>query len=288
MVSIVIPAYNEERGIAETINSIRRVFEQSNKPAPEIIVVDDGSTDKTTEVCLGLNVKSIRNPVNTGYGFSLKRGIAAAANDTIVIIDADGTYPIEQIVPLLEVYNQGFDMVVGARQGTYYEQSLLKKSLRFFLKILVEYTTNNNIPDINSGLRIFSKEEANKHMQRLSNAFSFTTSITLVYLLNHRFVTYVPIGYNKRVGNSKVKIIRDIFRTLQYIIEIILYFNPVKIYILFFGFIVLQGIISSALWMLTRWVVFDYVVLADVLALPVVMIAAMLAMQFKQYNDPRD
>jgi len=284
MVSIVIPAYNEEQVIAETVNSINTVFEQAGMERPEIIVVDDGSTDQTSAICQGLDIVAMRNPVNTGYGFSLKRGIEKAINDTIVIVDADGTYPVEHIPALLDTYNRGFDMVVGARTGSYYETSLLKKMLRLFLKMLVEFTTNNNIPDINSGLRIFSKQEAKRYFSHLSNAFSFTTSITLVYMLNHKFVTYVPISYHKRVGNSKVKIVRDIFRTLQYIFEIILYYNPVKIYILLLGVVIVHALICETIYSVFDWQPAAWMVQADIISVPIMVIAAMLAMQFKQYK----
>jgi glycosyltransferase involved in cell wall biosynthesis len=284
MVSIVIPAYNEEEVIAETVNSILRAFEKSGKEKPEIIVIDDCSTDQTSAICSKLDVIALKNPVNVGYGFSLKRGINQASNDTIVITDADGTYPIDQIPALLDVYSNGFDMVVGARQGTYYEQSFMKKQLRYFLKSLVEFTTNNTIPDINSGLRIFSKKESTKYLYQLSNAFSFTTSITLVYMLNHKFVTYIPIPYEKRVGNSKVRIVRDIFRTLQYIFEIILYYNPVKIYILLFFAVAVLGVISGLFYALLDSKIALLIMFGNILAVPMIIVASMLAMQFKQYK----
>ena len=284
MVSIVIPAYNEEDVIAETVNSILRAFEKAGKEKPEIIVIDDCSTDQTSAICQTLDVVALKNPVNVGYGFSLKRGINKASNDTIVITDADGTYPIDQIPALLDIYNQGFDMVVGARQGSHYEQSFMKKQLRYFLKSLVEYTTNNTIPDINSGLRIFSQKESQKILYQLSNAFSFTTSITLVYMLNHKFVTYIPIPYEKRVGNSKVRIVRDIFRTLQYIFEIILYYNPVKIYILLLLPVFIMALISGLIFGLFDSKIAELILFANMLAVPMIVVGSMLAMQFKQYK----
>ena len=160
----------------------------------------------------------------------------------------------------------------------------MKKQLRYFLKSLVEFTTNNTIPDINSGLRIFSQKESQKILYQLSNAFSFTTSITLVYMLNHKFVTYIPIPYEKRVGNSKVRIVRDIFRTLQYIFEIILYYNPVKIYILLLLPVSILGLLSGLVYGIWGFKIAELILFSNLLAVPMIVVGSMLAMQFKQYK----
>jgi len=282
MVSIVIPAHNEENAIAETITSLQQLFANTIGDKPEIIVVNDGSTDNTLNVCSNYDVVVLTNPVNMGYGFSLKKGIKQATYDTIIIIDSDGTYPIQYIPELIENYNSGFDMVVAARTGSNYEPSIAKKLLRLFLKSLVQYTTNNKIPDINSGMRIFSKSTVLPFLPYLSNAFSFTTSITLVYLLNHKFVKYIPITYNKRVGQSKVKIIRDIFRTLQYIFEIILHYNPVKVYLLFFALLFIITVLLAIISLFTSNIIVAAGLLASLIAMPLTVLGGMLAVQFSQ------
>lgn len=182
----------------------------------------------------------ISHPHNLGYGASLKTGIRAASYDTIVITDADGTYPNNQIPMLLAEYEKGFDMVVGARGGRNYHESPLKSPMRLILKFLVEYTTGRKIPDVNSGLRVFSKGKVQKYFQHLCNTFSFTTSLTLAYMMDGLFVTYVPIPYHKRVGKTKVHLLRDSLRTLQYIVEAITYYNPLKLFLLI-SFMLLSG-----------------------------------------------
>lgn len=122
--SIIIPAFNESESIADTITEIQRL--QLNL---EIIVVDDGSTDNTGTIAKNFGVHVITNPANKGYGASLKKGIKHASSETIVITDADGTYPIDMIPLLLEEFNAGnYDMVVGARTGSQVHIPLIRKT----------------------------------------------------------------------------------------------------------------------------------------------------------------
>jgi glycosyltransferase involved in cell wall biosynthesis len=231
MISIVIPALNESSSIGLTIQSCRATMEAQNIEY-EVIVVDDGSSDDTYNIAIENGAKVVSHPHNVGYGRSLKDGILTAKFDTIVITDADGTYPVDRIPDLYGEYQQGFDMVVGARTGKNYDESTGKKILRIILKNLVEYTAGRNIPDINSGLRIFSKQKATPYYRFLCDTFSFTTSLTLAYMMNGMFVKYIPIEYHKRVGTiSKVKLFRDSLRTLQFIVEAMLYYNPIKVFL---------------------------------------------------------
>ena len=233
MISIIISAHNEENAIVETVNSCKKILTLSGNETSEIIVIDDGSSDNTFNKAKETGAKVIRHPCNIGYGRSLKDGINAASNDMIVIIDADGTYSAESIPELISEYRKGFNMVVGARQGTHYDSSFKKKIIRKILKMLVEFTTGRSIPDINSGLRIFSKKDFMLYINNLCDGFSFTTSLTLTYLMSGKTIKYIPINYHRRVGKTKVKIISDSLRTLQFIIEAILYFDPIKIFIVF-------------------------------------------------------
>jgi len=231
MISIVIPAYNEEGVIVETIERCRKVLKEIGDEHSEVIIVDDCSQDRTRELAEAAGARVISHPHNAGYGRSLKDGITAAKNDTIAITDADGTYPLESIPALFEMYKKNFDMVVGARQGKNYDESIKKKLLRLILKNLVEYTAGRKIDDINSGLRIFSKKTITGYFDTLCDTFSFTTSATLAYMMTGKFVKYMPITYQKRVGKTKVKLFKDTMRTMQYIVEAILYYNPIKIFI---------------------------------------------------------
>lgn len=240
MISIVIPAYNEEKGIIQTLDHIKGVLSDLKIESWEVIVVDDGSLDDTQNLLSTYintpshkSFKVIRHPHNLGYGRSLKDGIASAQYDTIVITDADLTYPFERLNDLLSQYKQGFDMVVGKRTGEFYRESIIKSPLRKILKFLVEFTAGRSIPDINSGFRIFSKSVVQNYFKHLCNTFSFTTSMTLAYMMTGKTVTYVDIPYHERSGQTKVKLFRDSLRTLQYILQAINYYNPLKIFVLF-------------------------------------------------------
>lgn len=238
-ISIIIPAYNEANAIADVIKRIQAVDKSY-----EIIVVNDGSTDETADVASALGVTVVSRPGNIGYGKSIKDGLHAASYDTIVISDADGTYPIEDIPKLVQAYNKGYDMVVGARQGVHYWSSICKGLFRFLLRILVEFVAGKHIPDINSGFRIFSKNIALQYEKDLCDTFSFTTTITLIYFLTKRTILYIPISYDKRIGASKVRHFRDSLRTLQYITECIARFNPLKLYVLLSACTICIGCIS--------------------------------------------
>ncbi len=231
-VSIVIPAYNEAAAIEATIARARAALAALPGIAGDIVVVNDGSSDGTGAIAASAGVRVIQHPHNIGYGRSLKDGIAAAVYDTVVITDADGTYPIEDIARLLQPMQDGHDMVVGARAGAQYDGGPLKNPLRRVLTFLVEFTSGRTVPDVNSGFRAFSRATAMRYFGQLCDTFSFTTSLTLAYMMTGRFVTYVPISYADRVGVTKVRLFRDTLRTLQYIVQAILYYNPIKIFLL--------------------------------------------------------
>lgn len=232
MISIIIPALNESASIADTVRTVSEVMTESKLIPFEIIVVDDGSTDSTALTAEKAGAIVLQNPHNVGYGSSLKRGIQAATYETIAITDADGTYPITDIPKLYHKYLLGFDMVVGSRTGKYYRESILKLPMRRLLQFLVEWTTGRKIPDINSGLRVFSRSTCLSYFSHLCDTFSFTTSLTLAYMMTGKFVTYQPIDYFERKSRTHVRLLRDSLRTLQYITEAIVYYNPLKLFAL--------------------------------------------------------
>lgn len=229
MLSILVPAYNEAPVIGETLRRLRTTMDASGL-AYEIIVIDDDSTDDTAARAAAENVQVIRQPANGGYGRALKTGMHHARYDWCAIVDCDGSYPIERLPDLLS-YVPRFDMVVGARTGEHYWGGTSKRVGRRFLLRLVKFVVGMDIPDVNSGMRIFRKEIALTHARRISSGFSFTTTLTLAMILEEHFVRYVPIEYYTRVGPSKVRIGADSLRVLQIVTQAILYYNPVKIFL---------------------------------------------------------
>lgn len=229
--SIIIPAYNEEKGLQSVIRKFKEVAKK-HKISIEIIVVDDGSADETAKFAKKQRAKVILHPQNAGYGRALQTGIQAAKYQNIVICDADGSYPIKELPQLLEFLNKGFDMVVGARKRRHYKESLFKHPARLFFKLLSEFVTGTRIPDVNSGFRAFKKSEVSEFFKYTCPTFSFSTSLTLIYHLEGKFVKYHPIDYFARAGKSKINPFRDTLRAGQILTETILLYNPIKLFLL--------------------------------------------------------
>lgn len=251
MISLVLPAYDEEEAITAVIADAHRALTEAGIDGFEVIVVDDGSTDRTAELAKESGARVISHPHNIGYGRSLKTGIRAARHDTIVICDADGSYPLDRIADLVSEFGRGFDMVVGAREN--YRESIWKAPLRRILKWLVEFTVGQRIPDVNSGLRVFSKRTSIPYFPTLCDTFSFTTSLTLAYMMSKRFVAHVAVPYAERKGQTKVRMLRDSLRTLQYIVQAILYYNSLKIFVLLSALCCLLGLVAFGSWLAFGW-----------------------------------
>lgn len=287
-ISIIIPAYNEENAIIETINTIVSVCKSVSISTYEIIVIDDGSTDRTADMLKQCDVKIIQHPHNIGYGRSLKDGIKAANYDTIIITDADCTYPFDEMPALLTEYEKGFDMVVGARTGKHYRESWIKSPLRRILRFIVEFAAERKIPDINSGLRIFSKQKVMPMLSRLCNTFSFTTSMTLGFMMSGFFVKYIEIPYHQRNGKTKVKLVKDSLRTLQYILQAINYYNPIKLFMLFTGFCLLLSCWFFIFGLTTHLKTFFYFGVGTALCGLMVLCFGLLADLLKQIMHKQD
>ncbi len=240
-ISIVIPAYNEAAAITETVCEIRRVFAESGIEG-EIVIVDDGSTDNTSEMVAQTDARLIRHPHNKGYGASLKTGIRQAQNDVIVIIDADGTYPIDSIPALAEKMS-AYDMVVGARTGQTVQVPMLRRPAKWMLNRLANYLSGVEIPDLNSGLRAFRKNVAIGFFRLLPSGFSFTTSITLAMLTNDYNVLYIPVNYYKRVGKSKIRPLQDTINFFSLVVRMVLSYRPLRVFI---PMIAMLGLVTFA------------------------------------------
>ena len=201
-VSIVIPAYNEQSGIAAVIVEVRQQLDARGMPA-EIVVVDDGSNDGTARVAHDAGARVIQHRSNRGYGAALKTGIAAASHEIIGIIDADGTYPARDL-PALVAELEHADMVVGARTGTEVKIPLVRRPAKWALNRLANYVSGARIPDLNSGLRVFRRDVVMQYFPILPDQFSFTTTITLAMHCDKYAVSYLPIDYRERSGASKI------------------------------------------------------------------------------------
>ena len=230
-ISIIVPVFNEQDGVTDTVRGIHGVLSAAVLPF-EIIIVDDGSNDNTAQALRALRdaARVVRHPNNRGYGAALKTGIAVAAYDHIVIIDADGTYPSDRI-PELAGAMAGHDMVVAARSGAGVHIPFARRPAKWFITKLAEYLCGQPIPDLNSGLRIMRKDVLMRFIGLLPDGFSFTTTITLAMISNGCRVHYVPINYNARQGRSKIRPISDTLNFIQLIIRTVMYFEPLKVFL---------------------------------------------------------
>lgn len=227
-VSVILPAYNEQTAVGAQIEAIRRVL-CAHGMTHEIIVVDDGSEDLTDKEAIQAGARVIRHPENRGYGAAIKTGILAAAYETIVIIDADGTYPADQI-PNLVTKLETADMVVGARIGEHVHIPWVRRPAKWLLGRLAMRIAGQPIPDLNSGLRVFRRECVKQYFPILSNKFSFTTTVTLALLANAYRVIYHPIDYYQRVGQSKI-VPRHFMDFMILVLRMAMLFHPLKIFV---------------------------------------------------------
>jgi len=238
-VSVVIPAYNEAAHVAEQVRAVDRVMQQTGWTY-EILVVDDGSRDGTAEQAAATGVTVLRRARNQGYGAALKLGIRRARHPWILITDADGTYPPSAIPALLEAAD-GNAMVVGARTGETVRIPLIRRPAKAFLRWLASYLAEQELPDINSGLRLMRADLVRRYEHLLPAGFSFTTTITLAAACNGHAVAYVPIDYHARLGESKIRP-RHAYDFMVLILRTIVYFNPLRVFFPLGGLLALVGL----------------------------------------------
>jgi glycosyltransferase involved in cell wall biosynthesis len=227
-VSVVIPAFNEEHGVGPVVAELLETLGRQSIKA-EIIVVDDGSVDKTAEAAAAAGARVLRHRSNRGYGAALKSGITAATNDSVVITDADGTYPSEYIPEMLARLETA-DMVVGARIGANVKIPRVRRPAKWVLNRLANYMTNARIPDLNSGLRAFRRNVAMQYFAILPDQFSWTTTITLAMHCDKYAVVYFPIDYRARRGRSKI-VPWDAGNFAVLILRTAMLFRPLRIFI---------------------------------------------------------
>jgi glycosyltransferase involved in cell wall biosynthesis len=227
-VSVVIPAFNEGAHIGPGLDEVRNALATTGWEF-EILVVDDGSADDTAQAAAARGVRVVQHRRNRGYGAALKTGIAAASHPWILITDADGTYPAASIPSILARADDNA-MVVGARTGTTVKIPLVRRPAKWFLKRLASYLAGQDLPDLNSGLRLMRRDLVERYLHLLPSGFSFTTTITLAAACNEHDVEYVSIDYHARLGESKIRPWHAYEFTLL-ILRTIVFFNPLKVFI---------------------------------------------------------
>ena len=231
-ISLVIPCFNESQGVAKTLDEI--LDHTSKLNGLEIIFVNDGSTDETGKFLSKRSaelhkVRYLENQFNQGYGASLKKGILSAKGEIIVITDADGTYPAEEIPELLHLL-KNCDMVVGARIGKNVRIPIIRRPAKWLLLQYARWMARADIKDLNSGLRAFRKSDAFKFFHLLPQGFSFTSTITLAMHIDGFNVVYHPIDYRKRLGKSSIRPIHDTLAFFTLVLKTTMYFRPLQVF----------------------------------------------------------
>ncbi len=249
--SVVIPAYNEEQGIAEIMQrvlAVRGDLENTNNLNLELLVVDDGSHDKTVEIASQIastndGVRVIQHEKNRGYGAALKTGFCNASGEWIGFLDADGTYPPEFFPKLCTVAADGHDLVIGSRMaGEKSEMPAVRKLGNRIFASWINLLGRSKITDSASGMRVF-KREILEQVYPLPDGLNLTPIMSTRAIHEGIKMTEVPIPYSERLGRSKLSAVRDGSVYLQTITWTVLTYNPVRV----LGLIGLGGIAAAGL-----------------------------------------
>lgn len=244
-VSIIIPVYNEEGAIASTLAAVDATMRPTGR-AYEVLVVDDGSADGTAQALATSGARVVRHRANRGYGASLKTGIRATSHPLIAILDADGTYPIARLPDLLSRADEA-DMVVGARTGASVHVPALRRPVKWLLTRAANLLSGHRIPDLNSGMRVFRRDLAERFFGLYPQGFSFTSTITLASHINGYRVEYMPIDYYRRTGASSIRPVRDTLNFFLLIVRMVVTFRPLNVFLPTAAALLVLGAVKAAL-----------------------------------------
>lgn len=222
--SIIIPAKNEAESLVTLIPELKQ-----RQPSAEIVVVNDGSTDDTKIICESEGIVVVNHPYSKGNGAAIKSGARAASGDVLVFMDADGQHQPKDIARLIEAYNKGYDMVVGARDKKS-QASLARLFGNGVYNRIASYMTGHKIEDLTSGFRIVSAEKFKQFLYLLPNGFSYPTTTTMAFFRAGFSVGYLPIVAPERIGESHINILKDGARFFLIIFKIGTLYSPMKLF----------------------------------------------------------
>jgi glycosyltransferase involved in cell wall biosynthesis len=227
-ITIVIPAHNEEGAIGAVLSALRGV---SHPALREVIVVDDGSSDRTREIAEASGVRVIRQPNNRGYGAALKLGIRAASSEYVLTMVADGQHRIEDVLKVCDAVSSEApaDCVIGHRTQLVHSP-LWRMPGKWFLTHLARVLTRKEIRDLNSGLRAMRRDVIMRYMHLCPAGFSFSTTSTFALASRGYRVEFVPIRVERRVGKSSVSVATG-FQTILLILRLASLFNPLRVFL---------------------------------------------------------
>jgi glycosyltransferase involved in cell wall biosynthesis len=223
--SIILPAKNEAPALTTLLPQLRAAH-----PQAEIIVIDDGSTDDTCSVCASSHVECLSSPYSMGNGAAIKRGARAASGDIFVFMDGDGQHDPADVARLLAKLDEGYDMVVGARDWN--SQAGVGRGLANTLyNWIASRMTGHHVADLTSGFRAVRAEKFREFIYLLPNGFSYPTTSTMAFFRSAYPVAYLPIKAAQRVGKSHIRPLRDGLRFLLIIFKIATLYSPLKLFV---------------------------------------------------------
>jgi glycosyltransferase involved in cell wall biosynthesis len=287
LISVLLPAYNEADCILKTIDDVEAALKKAAIDH-EIIVIDDGSTDNTSELAAQRKVRIVRHKRNLGVGAARKRGIREAKGNIVVTTDVDGTYPNDQIPRLIKEFQAAnADMVVGARIGKNVVMELPHRYIpKLLIRKLASYLSESKIPDLNSGLRVIRKNVALKYFYLLPEGHSWESTITLAFLCNRHDVIFSPIDYYKRQGGkSTFAPLKDTYNYISLVIRTIMYFSPLRIFIPLSAMVIGAGFMKMVYdWFVYKWIgsLDVIIVMSGVLMILVGLLADSIVIQGKR------
>ena len=234
-VSVVIPAKNEASNLPSLLKELSTLNDIS-----EILVINDGSNDNTAEVAVQFGARVVSHPYSQGNGAAIKTGARHAKSEIIIFMDADGQHDPADIPDLLNKLNQGYDMVVGARNPKTHA-TLFRRFANGFYNRLATYMTGHKIEDLTSGFRAVRANRFRRYLYLLPNGFSYPTTSTMAFFRSGFPVGYIPIHAGKRIGKSHIKIIRDGIRFCIIILRIGALFSPMRLFLPISGTVFITG-----------------------------------------------
>ena len=238
IVSIIIPAKNEEIGLKKFLPEL-----QSLDTITEIIVVNDGSTDDTEQICLENGVTVVNHPYSKGNGAAIKSGARAAKGDVFFFMDADGQHRIEDVKKIIEEYqNSNYDMIVGAR-GSKSQASIARLFGNGMYNRIASYMTGHKIEDLTSGMRIVNAKKFKQFLYLLPNGFSYPTTCTMAFFRAGYSVKYKAIFTPQREGKSHINLLKDGSRFFLIIFKIGTLYSPLKLFFPTSLFFFLMGLV---------------------------------------------
>ncbi|WP_246181607.1 glycosyltransferase family 2 protein [Dechloromonas hortensis] len=223
--SIVIPAKNEAFGLSSLLPDLI-----SLNIADEIIVVDDGSSDSTSEVCKMNGVTLVRHPRSLGNGAAVKTGIRNASGDYVALMDADGQHRAQDLASMIKRFSDGYDMVVGARNWEG-QAGVHRGLMNLIFNYLASWMVGQAVPDLTSGFRIAKRRLLLRFVYLMPNGFSYPTTTTMSFFRAGYSVAYEPVKVLERVGKSHIRPLKDGFRFLLIIFRIGVLYSPLKLFL---------------------------------------------------------